>query len=75
MGVTFVLVIIMLAYYVQSDSTHDSSSRGLDTSMMYNGIMQSENIAIHVIQNLINFLASTVVWGFIMPGVLVLSDP
>ena len=62
LGVIFAL---LMSHVVQSDS---SEQRGFDTSQMYSGVMQSENIAVHVIQNLVNFLASTLVWGLFIPG-------
>ena len=38
----------------------------LDTSAIYEGIFKPENIAIHVVQNLVNFVASTLAWSFLM---------
>ena len=39
----------------------------LDTNNVYEGVLKPDNIAIHVSQNLVNFVASTIAWAFIAP--------
>ena len=46
-------------------NTHKLGITTLDTTAIYNGIFQHENIVIHVVQNLVNLAASTFVWAVI----------
>ena len=52
-------------------SENDYGSRTLDTSLdfntVYEGVLKPENVAIHVVQNLVNFVASCVAWAVIRP--------
>ena len=45
---------------------HKQAMATFDTSAIYEGVFKPENIVIHVAQNLINFLATTLAWSFIM---------
>ena len=47
-------------------STHRQGVATLDTSAIYDGVFKPENIAIHLAQNVVNFLASTLAWGFLL---------
>ena len=53
-------------YYQHSVNTHRQGVATLDTSAIYDGRFKPENIAIHVAQNVVNFLASTLAWGFLL---------
>ena len=47
--------------------THRLSIASVDTSAIYDGVLKPDNIAIHVAQNMVNFLASTLAWAVIAP--------
>ena len=47
--------------------THRLSIASIDTSAIYDGVLKPDNIAIHVAQNMVNFLASTLAWAVIVP--------
>jgi hypothetical protein len=48
-------------------NTHRLSIASVDTSAIYKGVLKPDNIAIHVVQNMVNFIASTLVWAVIAP--------
>ena len=45
--------------------THRLSTASVDSSAIYEGVFKPDNIAIHVAQNMVNFIASTLVWAVI----------
>ena len=53
-------------YYQHSVNTYRQGVATLDTSAIYDGVFKPENIAIHLAQNVVNFLASTLAWGFLL---------
>ena len=55
------------SYYADDVYAHRQSIATLDTSAIYEGVLKLDNIAIHVMQNMVNFLASTLAWGVILP--------
>ena len=46
-------------------NTHRLSVASIDTSAIYEGVLKPDNIAIHVAQNMVNFIASTLAWAVI----------
>ena len=38
----------------------------MDTATVYEGVLKPENIAIHVLQNFVNFVASTFAWALLL---------
>ena len=46
----------------------------LDSTTIYNGVFQPENMIIHIVQNLVNFVASTMTWGLLMTTYQVIID-
>ena len=48
------------------NSNYDRQSLAvLDTNAIYEGVLNPNNIVIHVTQNLVNFLASTLAWALL----------
>jgi len=54
--------------YDTSENEVESRTAGLtiDSNTVYTGILQPENVLIHVAQNLVNFVASSVTWAFVV---------
>ena len=52
-------------YYKQDLLEHRQSLATLDTSAIYEGLFKPENIAIHVGQNFVNVLVSSLAWGIV----------
>ena len=48
-------------------NTHRLSIASVDTSAIYEGVLKPDNIAIHVAQNMVNSIASTLAWAVIAP--------
>jgi hypothetical protein len=46
-------------------NTHRLSIGSVDTSAIYEGVLKPENIAIHVAQNMVNIIVSTLAWAVI----------
>jgi len=57
-------------YYneIQDSDVEERTGGGvtLDSTTIYNGVFQPENMIIHIVQNLVNFVASTMTWGLLM---------
>merc|ERR1711893_115779 len=66
-----VIAIITCSFCDFGDHTSDNVKThrqvlSLDTSAVYEGVLKPENIAIHVAQNFVNFVSSTLAWSFLL---------
>ena len=66
-----VIAIITCSFCDFGDYTSDNVKThrqvlSLDTSAVYEGVLKPENIAIHVAQNFVNFVSSTLAWSFLL---------
>merc|ERR1711997_704821 len=55
--------------YKQINTVEESKTTGIaiDTDTVYAGVLDPNNILIHVTQNLVNFMASSLAWMVLLP--------
>jgi hypothetical protein len=60
--------------YTPVINTHRLSTASVDTSSIYEGVLKPENITIHVAQNLVDLIASTLAWTVISTNIAEIDD-
>ena len=60
---TMILSLAMLVLY--TSGIQGTAVAELNTDNVYEGLLKADNIAIHVLQNTVNYVASSVAWGIL----------
>ena len=55
----------LLAILLLSPCIHCTAVADISTDNVYEGLIKPDNVAIHVLQNTVNYVASTFAWGII----------
>ena len=58
-------LLLLLVPCIHSTHTDRVAVTGINTDNIYEGLIKPDNVAIHVLQNTVNWVASGIAWGIL----------